>query len=99
MRELEKSDAWRRHQLAAVERMQRDLARYTHLVIRAVGLCGVAYLASWAVVMAIGSEAVSMLMAWVAALAAAGVVLGSPAFALAVGVERYLRGRLDVRGA
>ncbi len=79
--------------------MQRDLARYIHLVIRAVGLCGVAYLASWAVVMAIGSEAVSMLMAWVAALAAAGVVLGSPAFALAVGVERYLRGRLDVRGA
>jgi hypothetical protein len=35
----------------------------------------------------------------VAALAAAGVVLGSPAFALAVAVERYLRGRLDVRGA
>ena len=32
MMELEKSDAWRRHQLAAVERMQRDLARYTHLL-------------------------------------------------------------------
>ena len=42
MMEIEKSDAWQRHQLATVERMQRDLARWTHPVIRAVGLCGVA---------------------------------------------------------
>lgn len=99
MMELEKSDVWRRHQLAAIERLQRDLARYTHPVIRAVGLCGVAYLASWTVLMAMGSGAESMPMAWVAAPAAAVVVLGSPAFALAVGLERYLRGRLAVRSA
>lgn len=89
--EIEKSDAWQRHQLAAVERTQRDLARYTHPVIRAVGLCGVAYLASWAVVMVLGAAAGAMMV--VAAMSAGMLVLGAPAFALAVGVERYLRGR------
>ena len=53
--EIEKSNMWQRRQLATVERIQRDLARYTHPVIRAVGLCGVAYLASWAVVMVQGA--------------------------------------------
>ena len=57
MMEIEKNDAWQRHQLATVERMQRDLACLTHPVIRAVGLCGVAYLASWAVVMVLGAAA------------------------------------------
>jgi len=93
MMEIEKSDAWKRHQLATVERMQRDLARWTHPVIRAVGLCGVAYLASWAVVMALGAAAGAMVV--VAAVSAAVLVLGAPAFALAVGVERYFRGRLE----
>ena len=91
--EIEKSDAWKRHQLAAVERMQRDLARYSHPVIRAVGLCGVAYLASWVVVIVLGAEAMAMMA--VVAVSAAVLVLGAPAFALAVGVERYLRGRLE----
>lgn len=91
--EIEKSDAWQRHQLATVERMQRDLARLTHPVIRAVGLCGVAYLASWATVMLFGAEAMAMMA--VVAVSAAVLVLGAPAFALAVGVERYLRGRLE----
>jgi len=92
MMEIEKSNMWQRRQLATVERIQRDLARYTHPVIRAVGLCGVAYLASWAVVMVQGAGAGSMVV--VAAVSAAALVLGAPAFALAVGVERYLRGRL-----
>lgn len=96
--ELEKSDAWRRHQLAAVERMQRDLARYTHPVIRATGLCGAAYLASWAAVMLLGAGGVSMPVAVIVAMSGAVVVLGAPAFALAMGVERYVRGRLDGRG-
>lgn len=93
MMEIEKSDAWQRHQLAAVERMQRDLARYTHPVIHVVGLCGVAYLASWAVVMVLGAGAGAIVV--MAALSAAVLVLGAPAFALAVGIERYLRGRLE----
>ena len=93
MLEIEKSDAWRRHQLATVERMQRDLARLTHPVIRAVGLCGVAYLASWVVMMVLGAAAGAMLV--VAAVSAVVLVLGAPAFVLAVGVERYLRGRLE----
>ncbi|MFD1913357.1 hypothetical protein [Halodurantibacterium flavum] len=91
--EIEKSDAWQRHQLATLERMQRDLARYTHPVIRVVGLCGVAYLASWAVVMVLGAAAGAM--AVVAAVSAAVLVLGAPAFALAVGMERYFRGRVE----
>lgn len=91
--EIEKSDAWQRHQMATVERMQRDLARYTHPVIRAVGLCGVAYLASWAVVMVLGAAAGAMVV--VAAVSAAALVLVAPAFVLAVGVERYFRGRVS----
>ena len=93
MMEIEKSVAWQRHQLATVERMQRDLARYTHPVIRAVGLCGVGYLASWAVVIVLGAGAGAMVV--VAAVSAGALALGAPAFALAVGVERYLRGRLE----
>jgi len=92
MMEIEKSDAWQRHQLATVERMQRDLARLTHPVIRAVGLSGVAYLASWAAVMVLGAAAGAMVV--VAAMSAAVLVLGTPAIALAVAVERYFRGRL-----
>lgn len=92
MMEIEKSDAWQRHQLATVERMQRDLARLTHPVIRAIGLCGVAYLVSWAVVMVLGAGAGAMVV--VAVMSAAALVLGTPAFALAVAVERYFRGRL-----
>ncbi len=91
MMEIEKSDAWQRHQLATVERLQRDLAHWTHPVIRAVGLCGVAYLASWAVVMVLGAGAGATVV--VAAVSAAVLVLSTPAFVLAVGVERYLRGR------
>lgn len=90
--EIEKSDAWQRHQLATLERMQRDLARLTHPVIRAVGLCGVAYLASWAVVI---FKADVGPMAAVAAISAAVLLLGAPAFVLAVKVERHLRKRLE----
>lgn len=91
MMEIEKSDAWQRHQLATAERMQRDLARLTHPLIRGVGMCGVAYLASWAMVLGAGAGT----MAVVAAVAAVVLVLSAPAFALAVGVERYFRGRLE----
>jgi hypothetical protein len=60
--EIEKKASWQRHQLATVERTQRDLARYTHPVIQAVGPCGVAYLASWAVVMVLGAAAGAMVV-------------------------------------
>ena len=93
MMEIETRDSWQRHQLATAERMQRDLARLTHPVIRAVGLCGVAYLASWVVMMVLGAAAGAMVV--VAAVSAAVLVLCAPAFALAFGVERYLRGRLE----
>jgi hypothetical protein len=93
MMEIEKSGEWQRHQLATMERMQRDLARLTHPVIRGTGLCGVAYLASWAAVMVLGAD-VSTTLVFLATLFAVVMVLGAPAFALAVVVERYMRGRL-----
>ncbi|MET4130149.1 hypothetical protein [Roseovarius sp. MBR-6] len=52
-----------------------------------------AYLASWATVMLLGAEAMAMVA--VAAVSAGALVLGAPAFSLAIGVERYLRGRLE----
>ena len=64
----------------------------THPVIRGVGLCGVAYLASWVVAIVLGAGAGAMVV--VAAVSATVVVLGAPAFALAVGVEQYFRGRV-----
>lgn len=91
--ELEKSDVWRRHQLAVMERMHLDTTRYTHPVIR--GLCGVAYLASWAAIVVLGPDGgVTVPVALVAGLSAMVVVLGAPAFVLAVGVERVLCSRL-----
>lgn len=93
--EHKKSEMWRRHQMAVVERMQKDLARYTHLVIRAMGLYAVVYLASWVAILMPGPDGVSTPVALVAGLSAMVVALGAPAFALAVGVERYLRGRLN----
>ena len=93
--ELEKSDVWRRHQLAVMERMHLDTTRYTHPVIRGVGLCGVAYLASWVAIVVLGPDGgVTVPVALVAGLSAMVVVLGAPAFVLAVGVERVLRSRL-----
>lgn len=59
---------------------------------------GAAYLASWAAVMLLGVGGVSMPVAVIVAMSGAVVVLGAPAFALAMGVERYVRGRLDGRG-
>jgi hypothetical protein len=97
MIKIEKSDTWQQHQLAAVERMQRDLARFTHPVIRGVGMCGVAYLTSWLVVMVLGAGGVSMAVVVVAGLSAAVVALGAPAFALTLAVEQYLRERLHGR--
>jgi hypothetical protein len=87
MMEIEKRDAWQRHQLATVERVQKDLSRYTHPVISAMGLCGVAYMVSWAAVLVLGTGVVSMPAAVIAALTGSVVVLGAPALSLAVGAS------------
>jgi len=93
--DLRQSETWRRHQLAAVERMQADVARYTHPVMRAVSLSGVTYLAAWAAILTLWQDGgTPATVALAAGLSAAVVLLGSPAFALAAGLEWYFRRRL-----
>lgn len=91
--ELKQTEAWQRHQMATTERMQADVGRYTRPVMRGMGVCSLAYLASWGLVWASGADAGAQVVA-VAGLSGLAVVLGGPAFALAVGVERYFRRRL-----
>lgn len=91
--ELKQTDAWQRHQMATMERMQAEVGRYTRPVMRVMGVCSVAYLASWGMVGASGTDGGAAVAA-VAGLSGLVVALGAPAFALAVGVEGYFRQRL-----
>ncbi len=94
-RDLRQSEAWRRHQLAATERMQADLDRVTRPVISVMTSCSLVYLMTWGPLCAfweVGS------MPWIPLLAAAisgiAVAMTFPAFALAVGIESYFCNRL-----
>lgn len=94
--DLRQSEAWQRHQLAAIERMQADLGRYTRPVMSIMANCSLVYLMTWGPLCAfweIGN------VPWIPLLAAAfsGVVVAItfPAFALAVGIENYFYRRLD----
>lgn len=91
--ELKQTEAWHRHQMATTERVQADVGRFTRPVMRAMGVCSVAYLASWGLVWVCGAEARAPVVA-VAGLSGLVVAMGAPAFALAVGVEGYFRQRL-----
>lgn len=91
--ELKQTEAWQRHQMATTERMQADVGRYTRPVMRVMGVCSVAYLASWGLVGASGTDVGAPMVA-VAGLSGLVLVLGAPAYALAVGVEGYFRQRL-----
>ncbi len=91
--ELKQTEAWQRHQMATTERMQADVGRYTRPVMRVMGVCSLAYLASWGLVWAVEADGRAPVVA-VAGLSGVVVVLGAPAFALAVGVEGYFRQRL-----
>ena len=91
--ELKQTQAWQRHQMATMERMQADVGRYTRPVMRVMGVCSLAYLTSWGLVWTLGTDGGTAVVA-VAGLSGVVVVLGAPAFALAVGVEGYFRRRL-----
>lgn len=91
--ELKQTEAWQRHQMATTERMQAEVGRYTQPVMRAMGVCSLAYLASWGLMWVFGAEGRAPVVA-VAGLSGVVVVLGAPAFALAVGVEGYFRRRM-----
>lgn len=91
--ELKQTEAWQRHQMATMERMQADVGRYTRPVMRVMGVCSLAYLVSWGMVWAVGADGGAPVVA-VTGLSGLVVVLGTPAFALAVGVEGHFRRRL-----
>lgn len=92
--DLRQSESWRRHQLATVERMQADVALYTHPVMRVVGLSGVAYLIAWSAMMVWKGAHLPLAMEMIAGMTAAVVLFSVPAFALATGIECYFRRRL-----
>lgn len=92
---LRQPETWQRHQLAAIERMQADLGRYTRPVMSIMGVSSLAYLLTWGPLLAFW-EAGNMpwLPLLIAAICACIITLTAPAFALAVGVERYFCRRL-----
>lgn len=90
--ELKQTEAWQRHQMATTERMQAEVGRFTRPVMRVMGLCSLAYLASWGLVWASGADGSAVVA--VAGVSGSVVVLGAPAFALAAGLEGHFRQKL-----
>lgn len=93
--DLRQPETWQRHQLAAIERMQADIGRYTRPVISIMGMSSMAYLMTWWPLVTFW-EAGDMPWLPLAAVALSAVILTltTPAFALAVGIETYFRRRL-----
>ncbi|SPH20354.1 hypothetical protein ASD8599_01090 [Ascidiaceihabitans donghaensis] len=92
---LRQPEAWQRHQLAATERMQADIARYTRPVMNITCTCSLFYLMTWGPLCAFW---VAGEMPWLPMIGVAisGIViaLSFPAFALALGIEQYFCHRL-----
>ncbi|PWE33423.1 hypothetical protein DDZ14_04270 [Maritimibacter sp. 55A14] len=93
--DLRQPEAWQRHQLATTERMQADIGRYTRPVMNIMGTVSLVYLLTWGplcVFWEVGN------MPWLplltTALSGLVVAMTFPAFALAVGIERYFHHRL-----
>lgn len=92
---LKQSKSWQRHQLAAVERMQADIGRYTRPVISIMGISSLAYLMTWGPLVAFwGAGDMPWLPLMTAGLCACLITLIAPVFALAVSLEHYFRRRL-----
>lgn len=93
--DLRQPEAWQRHQLAATERMQADLGRFTRPVMSIMATCSLVYLMTWGPLCAFWGAGN---MPWIPLLAAAfsgiAVAMIFPAFALAVGIESYFCNRV-----
>lgn len=93
--DFKQSKSWQRHQLAAVERMQADIGRYTRPVISIMGISSLAYLMTWGPLVAFwGAGDMPWLPLLTAGLCACLIALTAPVFALAMGVEHYFHRRL-----
>lgn len=93
--DLRRPEAWQRHQMAAIERMQTDIGRYTRPLMSVTATSSMAYLLTWGPLCAfweVGN------MPWLPLLTAACsgliVAITFPAFALALGIEGYFHRRL-----
>lgn len=94
--DLRQPETWQRHQLAAIERMQADIGRYTRPVMTIMGISSLVYLMTWGPLIAFwGGSNLPWLPLLTAALSACIMTLTAPAFALAVGIESYFCRRLQ----
>lgn len=93
--DLRQPETWQRHQLAAIERMQADIGRYTRPVMSIMGISSMAYLMTWWPLVTFWKAGD---MPWPPLIAvvfcACVITLTAPAFALAIGVESYFCRRL-----
>ena len=92
---LRQPETWQRHQLAAIERMQADIGRYTRPVMGTMGTSSLVYLMIWGPMVTFwGEDNMPRLVLTAAALSACTITLFAPAFALAIGVETYFCRRI-----
>lgn len=93
--DLRQPDSWRRHQLAATERMQCDIGRFTRPVIDVMCVFSLTYFMAWGALCVLwngdGMPWAPLLTATVAGFV---VVAALSAFMLAVGIESYFSRRL-----
>ncbi|ATG49280.1 hypothetical protein CEW89_17880 [Celeribacter ethanolicus] len=93
--DLRQPETWKRHQLAATERMQSDIGRFTRPVIDLMCGFSMAYLMSWGMLCVLwGGDSMPWAPLLIASISALVVVLALPAFVLAVGIESYFSRRL-----
>ena len=83
---------WQRQKMAVIERLHSDLARFTDPVFHLVLFAAVIYLPCFALV--IGGAVPIGALAALLAISTVALVIASPAYALAVGIETYFQRRL-----
>lgn len=93
--DLRQPEAWQRHQLVAIERMQADISRYTRPVISIMGISSMAYLITWWPLVTFWEAGDMPWLPLITVVFCACIItLTAPAFALAIGVESYFCRRL-----
>lgn len=95
--DLKQPEAWQRHQMAATERMQADIGRFTRPVMNIMATCSLVYLMTWGPLCAFW-EVGNMPWAPLVTATSSGLIVAMtfPAFALAVGIESYFCRRLNI---
>lgn len=96
---MSQPETWQRHQLAAAERIQADVARFTRPVMNITTIFSLVYLMTWGPLFAFGTVgSMPLVPLLTAAVSGCVIALSMPAFALAIGIETYFRHRLHLLG-